>query len=114
LKPPEARKYLFDASEACALIMQFVANKTFTDYEHDRMLKSAVERQFEIIGEALSGLLRVSPDLQARITDASRIIGFRNRLIHGYANVADRVVWGIVELDLPVLRRELDALNSED
>ncbi|MEO8361371.1 MAG: HepT-like ribonuclease domain-containing protein, partial [Vicinamibacteria bacterium] len=114
LKPPEVRKYLFDAVEACDLITQFVSNKTFTDYQHDRMLKSAVERQFEIVGEALIGFLRLAPDLQARITDARRIIAFRNRLIHGYASVADELVWGIVETNLTVLRRELDALMTEE
>lgn len=77
------------------------------------MRRSAEERQLEIVGEALAGLLRVEPALSARVTDARRIIAFRNRLIHGYASVADEVVWGVIEANLRVLRREVDALADE-
>lgn len=113
MKPPEVRKYLFDISEACGLIEKFVAGKSFENYTQDPMLRSAVERQFEIIGEALAGLLRVAPELSERVTDARRIIAFRNRLIHGYASVADEVVWGVIEANLAPLRREVDALADE-
>lgn len=58
MKLPEVRKYLFDIAEACGLIEEFVAGKSFEDYTQDRMLRSAVERQLEIVGEALAGLLR--------------------------------------------------------
>ena len=68
---------------------------------------------FEIIGEALIGLLRVAPELTQRLSDTRRIIAFRNRLIHGYASVADEVVWGVVETNLPVLRREVAELIAE-
>jgi uncharacterized protein with HEPN domain len=77
------------------------------------MLRSAVERQFEIIGEALSGVLRIAPQLSARVTDARRIIAFRHRLIHGYASVADEVVWGVIEANLAVLKREAGQLIDE-
>jgi uncharacterized protein with HEPN domain len=113
LKPPEVQKYLFDIAEACGLIEEFVAGKSFEDYTQDRMLRSAVERQLEIVGEALAGLLRVAPELSARVTDARRIIAFRNRLIHGYASVADEVVWGVIEANLSVLKREVNALADE-
>ncbi len=76
------------------------------------MLRAAVERQFEIIGEALSGLKRVDPAAAAAIPDLARIIAFRNILIHGYASVDDRLVWGVVESDLPALRSALDRLLS--
>jgi uncharacterized protein with HEPN domain len=78
----------------------------------DEMLRAAVERQFEIIGEALSGLKRVDPAAAAAIPDLARIIAFRNILIHGYASVDDRLVWGVVESDLPALRSALDRLLS--
>ncbi len=77
------------------------------------MLRSAVERQFEIVGEALVGLLRVAPDLEARVSDTRRIIAFRNRLIHGYASVSDEVVWGVIEANLDGLRREIASLIAE-
>lgn len=73
----------------------------------DRMLQSAVERQFEIIGEALNRLLKVDPELGKSITDHRRIVEFRNRLIHGYANVDGETVWAILETMLPKLRNEL-------
>jgi uncharacterized protein with HEPN domain len=113
LRPPEARKYLFDIAEACSLIADFTMGKSFDDYIADAMLRSAVERQFEIAGEALSQLLQLAPELIGRITDARRIVAFRNRLIHGYASVADEVVWGIVERNLTVLRNEAAALLNE-
>ncbi len=77
------------------------------------MLRSAVERQFEIVGEALVGLLKIAPALQSRVSDTRRIVAFRNRLIHGYSSIADEVVRGVVEANLGVLRREIAALIDE-
>lgn len=77
------------------------------------MLRAAVERQFEIIGEALSKLARLDPELAGGITEHRRIIAFRNILIHGYADVDHRLVWDIVETKLPVLRTELHSLIAE-
>jgi len=73
------------------------------------MLRSAVERQFSIIGEALSRLDKDSPDVAAAIPDDGRIIAFRNILIHGYAAVDDRIVWGVIENHLASLRNAVDA-----
>ena len=77
------------------------------------MLRSAVERQFEIIGEALAQLLRLDPSLRSKISNTGRIIAFRNRLIHGYSSVADDIVWGILEANVPTLREEVAALMVE-
>ncbi len=66
-----------------------------------------------MIGEALAQLLRLDPSLRSRISDAGRIIAFRNRLIHGYSSVADEVVWGILEANLPSLRKEVAVLMRE-
>jgi uncharacterized protein with HEPN domain len=84
-------------AEACELIESFVAGKSFDDYAADALLRSGVERQFEILGEALSRLLQIAPELSNRISDTRRIISFRNRLIHGYASVADEIVWGVID-----------------
>lgn len=79
------------------------------------MLKSAVERQFEIIGEALNALSRIDPQTAAAIPDLARIVAFRNVLIHGYATVDDRLVWGVVEGKLPVLQSTCERfLQSAD
>ncbi len=86
----EIRKYLFDIQQACRLIGEFTAGKAFEDYKTESMLRSAVERQFEILGEALAQLSKADPELAAQIPDAGNAIGFRNVLIHGYAKVVAR------------------------
>jgi len=74
------------------------------------LLRSGVERQFEVIGEALRQMREIEPGLVDRITEARRIIGFRNVLIHGYASVSNKTVWDVLTADLPHLRREVDEL----
>ena len=106
----EVEKYLFDIREACLLLKEFTDGKTLDDYLSNTMLRSAVERQFEIIGEALNHALQHQPSLEEDITHARRIIGFRNRLIHGYSSVSDKVVWGVVEGSLPTLWSEISSL----
>jgi uncharacterized protein with HEPN domain len=110
----EARKYLYDIQQAAALLAQFTAGKKFADYAGDAMLRAAVERKFEIIGEALAQLVKLDPGLATRISQHRSIIDFRNILIHGYADVDDRVVWDVLETKLPALSREIDALLRYD
>ena len=74
------------------------------------MLRSAVERQFEIVGEALAGLRRTDAAAAAAIPELLRIVAFRNVLIHGYATVDDRLVWGVVERDVAGLLAALTRL----
>jgi len=110
----EAKKYLYDIQQAAARIAEFTAGKQFEDYHGNAMLRAAVERQFEIIGEALAQLARLREPLVARISEHRRIIAFRNILIHGYADVDDRIVWDVIQGKLPVLRREVETLLTED
>ena len=112
--PLEVRKYLYDIRQACALLHEFTTGKTVADYASQAMLQSAVERQFEIIGEALRQMFRRDASLAVRISDHRRIIAFRNRLIHGYADIDHEVVWGVLETSLPILRLEVEVLLSED
>jgi uncharacterized protein with HEPN domain len=109
----EVLTYLHDIATAISAIEAFTANRSFAEYERDLMLRSAVERQFGIIGEAMSQLRHRDPDLAARISDHRAIIDFRNVLIHQYQRVRDETVWGVVEDGLPVLRREVEALLAE-
>jgi len=111
--PLEVRKYLFDIAQACDLLTQFTKEKTFRDYSADALLRSAVERQFEVVAEALNQAIRLAPAVTNRVSDCRRIIGFRNRPIHGYASVSDEVVWGVIETNLPTLRREVQSLLDE-
>ena len=111
----EARKHLEDIRQAAARLREFVGVKKWNDYETDAMLRSAVERQFEIIGEALNRLSQADPTVASQVSNQRRIIAFRNILIHAYAAIDDRVVWDVVQKDLPVLEREISALlGNED
>ncbi len=110
----EAKKYLEDIRQATELLQQFTRGKTFHDYTGDALLRSGVERKFEIIGEALNKLSRIDPAVVETISEARRIISFRNMLIHGYNAIDDRVVWDIVEMKLPKLAREIEALLSSE
>lgn len=105
-----AKKYLLDIQAAADLIGSFAAGKTFVEYSNDALLRSAVERQFEIIGEALRKLFELDARLAARIPEHRKIIAFRNVLIHGYATVDSRLVWGIVEGKLRGLRLRVKRL----
>lgn len=93
--PRDPRAYLWDARRAVALVVEFVSGRSWADYEADALLRSAVERQFEIVGEALSQLARRAPDLAAGVPDLPRIVAFRNLLIHGYASIDERLVWEV-------------------
>lgn len=110
----DVRKYLFDVVQACDLLMEFTKGKTLPDYSGDPMLRSAVERQFEIIGEALNKALGIDPALSEKISDTNRIISFRNRLIHGYADISDEMVWGVIETNLPILHGEVKTMLEAD
>ncbi len=103
----ESKKYLFDIQQAAGLVSEFTRGKTLISYRDDPFLRSAVERQFEIIGEALHRLSRSDPETIARISEYRRIIAFRNVLIHGYDALSHDVVWDIIQTKLPLLRREV-------
>ncbi len=109
----EAGKLLWDAQQAAERIARFTAGKGFADYEGDEFLRSAVERQFEIIGEALNQLARVDAAIAGPIPDLARIVAFRNLLIHGYAAVDNRLVWGVIEPSFGPLRSVLAKLLAD-
>jgi len=106
MRPRDARVCLTDALMASEAIQQFVRGETLETYLTDQKLRSAVERQFEIIGEALNQGRVADSKLVDTIAHARAIIGFRNQLIHGYALVDDEIVWGNVQL-LPELQRDV-------
>jgi uncharacterized protein with HEPN domain len=113
LPPRDACKYLFDIAQEAAQLSEFVSGKSLDDYLGDRLLQRGVERQFEIIGEALGQMSKLDPALAKRVSDYQKIISFRNILIHGYADVDDELVWDIVETRLPTLRREIAQIIAE-
>lgn len=109
---PEARKLLEDMRDAAGDVAAFTAGKSLESYLADRQLRRAVERSFEIVGEALSQLRKIDEPLATSFTDYRKIISFRNVLIHGYGKVDDKLTWAIIETDLPVLNSELGTLLS--
>ncbi len=112
--PPDARAYLWDARRASERVTDFIADRTWDEYSTDVFLRSAVERQFEIVGEALNLLRRTDTDLAGRIEDLPRIVAFRNLLVHGYASIDDRIVWEVATSRVPVLLELLNVLLGED
>ncbi len=110
----EVKKLLFDVQKACRRILKFTQGRTLDVFLKEDMLQSAVERQSEIVGEALNKALALDSSLSERITDIRRIISFRNRLIHGYASVSPHIVWAIATDDVPRLLAEVDAVMAEN
>jgi len=106
----EARKYLADIEQAAGNVLRFAAGKDLRAYQADPLLRSAVERQLEIVGEAMSQLARVDAATAQRVTDYRDIIGLRNVLIHRYGDVDDRLVWDIVQSRVGRLRDEVARL----
>ncbi|OHE79744.1 MAG: hypothetical protein A2107_00565 [Verrucomicrobia bacterium GWF2_62_7] len=104
----EAKQRLLDALEACRAVEQFAQGKDFTAYQADEMLRAAVERKLEVIGEAFTKLADAEPELAERFPDFRKIVGLRNRIIHGYDTVDDEIIWDVVENKLPALRRQVE------
>ena len=93
---PKTPKLLEDIRDAAAFIRETVRGRTLEDYQRDRLLRQAIERNFEIIGEAIHRLNQHDPDTTARISKHRRIVDFRNVLIHGYDLIDHRVVWSTI------------------
>ncbi len=107
---PRTPKYLEDIRRAAAFILEVTRSRNQASYVEDRLLRHAVERNFEIIGEALRRVAEHDPEAVARISDHQKIIAFRNLLIHGYDLVDDPFVWTVIQNQLPVLHDEVRAL----
>ena len=111
--PPDVKSLLFDMPQAAIGIGLFVDGKTVDDLKSDLMLRLAIGRQFEIIGEAMSRLRKASPDTVARISEYRGILSFRNVLSQGYDAVNTDTTWQIIQNMLPVLCAELERLLNE-
>lgn len=110
---PKTPKWLEDIADYAAFVLEQTAGRTLAEYEGDLLLRSAVERSFEIIGEALARIERTDPATAGRISEYRKIIGFRNRLAHGYETTDHAVVWAIIQGALPVLKGEVEGLLRE-
>lgn len=107
---PKTPKLLEDIRDSATFIREVVAGKSIDDYRADRLLRQAIERNFEIIGEAIKRIAQHDPDCAARIGDYRQIIAFRNVLIHGYDLVDHRLVWSTIEHQVPALLKDVGEL----
>ena len=110
---PRSAALLWDLLTAVQRIQGFVAARTWHDYAGDVLLRSAVERQFEIAGEAMSVLRKLDPQTADRVPNANKMVGMRNILIHGYAQVNNQTVWQAATADLSQVTATVAALLTE-
>ncbi|MDP1622883.1 MAG: DUF86 domain-containing protein [Bacteroidales bacterium] len=103
-------KWLYDIQEAIKEIDSFFVKqpKDFNEYKSNILLKRAIERDLEIVGEAISRILKVDPDFP--IENAKRIVGLRNQIIHAYDNISDENIWAIISKHIPLLQEEINIL----
>ncbi|MFQ5805911.1 MAG: DUF86 domain-containing protein [Phycisphaerae bacterium] len=111
--PHDPQKYLYDILSSCEFLIEFTADRAVDDYARDRGFRSAVERELQIIGEAVLQLDRVAPQVAARIPEYRNIIGFRHVLVHGYDSLQPATVWNVIEVKLAALAREVRGLLDE-
>ncbi len=109
-----AQAYLWELRYAAQTVIRFAEGKSFSDYLADELLRSGIERQLITVGEALRGALDFDPSLALHFPDARQIIAFRNRVVHGYFDINDVTVWGIISGDLPAVIDTIDRLLPED
>jgi len=103
------KKYLFDIQESINSIENYLGGyRDFNLYLSNKMLQRAVEREFEIIGEAMNRIDNLDPDLN--ISSKKQIISMRNRVIHGYDKIDNEIIWGTIIRHLPTLKSEIDTL----
>lgn len=105
----EVKKLLVDISDSIESIENYLGDKKdFLEYQSKKMLRRAVERELEIIGEATNRLLKINPDFP--ISEARRIVNLRNWVIHSYDSVDSIIIWGIIHKDLPLLKEQVNQL----
>ena len=100
-------KWLYDIHQAINEIDSFFIDnpKDFNHYQSNILLKRAVERDLEIIGEAINRILKRDPEFP--IEYAKKIVGLRNQIIHAYDNISDENIWAIISKHIPNLKKEI-------
>jgi uncharacterized protein with HEPN domain len=103
---PEIKKYLFDINTSIDSIYEYLGDKRdFFAFQSNKLLKRGVERELEIIGEAMNKLTKVAPEMKFEF--ARQIVDTRNWIIHSYDKVDDVIIWGIISKYLPQLKDEI-------
>ena len=106
-------KWLYDIQFSIEEIESFFENteKTFAGFKQNLILKRAIERNLEIIGEAINRILTRQPDIE--ISNARKIVNLRNLVIHSYDSISDEIIWSIVINNLPALKIEVLKLLND-
>ena len=111
--PRDYAAYLTDVLVAGKDIITFTETMTYDDYLESGLVQAAVERKFGIIGDAVNELIKMRPDLRGRIHEERDLIAFRNRIIHGYFSIDEKLIWSAVKSNLPRLLSDAQALLDE-
>ena len=108
----EIKKYLFDIKESIDSIETYLGGaRNFNIYLENKMLRRAIEREFEIIGEAMNRIDKLDENIE--ISSKIQIISMRNRVIHGYDKIDDEIIWGTIVRHLPKLGSEISELLEQ-
>ena len=103
----KVNKLLFDILISIETIEEFLGeNSNFEAYSKNKMLRNAIERNLEIIGEATNKILQIKPNIE--LSNARRIVDTRNKIIHGYDEIEDVNLWVIIVNYLPILKGEVE------
>ena len=106
----ETEKLLWDIADAGRFILDLARGATLNRYLEDRLFRQGIERNFEIIGEALNALSRGDPYSEAQITGYRQVINLRHRLVHGYRDIDDERMWGYITDLLPPFVEAVESL----
>lgn len=109
---PKILKFLLDIQSIIQEIelVKTKTNNNFTSFQSDIILQRAVERDLEIIGEAIRKIMEIDPEI--KITSAKNIIGLRNIISHAYNSVEPEMIWGIIQNNIPVLANEINKIKG--
>ena len=105
--PSRLPKHLFDALTAVKLARQFSAGLSFDGFVSNVLVRSAIERQLEILGEACQRMVQADADIRQRLPEVGFAVGLRNKIIHGYDRIENAVVYDTLMHDLPALEERL-------
>lgn len=103
------KQYLFDIEQSISDVKSYIsAVKSLEEYEEDKLIRRAVERELEIIGEALNRILKIDPNI--RIPNARKIISLRNKIIHGYDEVDNVIIYTVATKHVDILKKDIEKL----
>ncbi len=109
----EIKKYLYDIKISIDSIFDYLGDKRdFFEYQNNKLLRRGIEREIEIIGEAMNRILKLEPDI--KIENARQIVDARNWVIHGYDKVDNVVIWGVISNHLPKLKMEIEVYLEKE